>query len=94
MRVAAGQDQSGCLAFLRTDGTEDVGGRGTQVLRRRGTAAEPGPAARDFVLLADAGFVGEPDLYGAAVDALGLRDLVQARGEVFLKASMAPSACA
>jgi len=33
--------------------------------------------------LADAGFVGEPDLYGGGLDALLARDLVQAAGETF-----------
>ena len=52
------------------------------------------PAACDLVLLPDAGFVAEPDLYVAGIDAVFARDRVQLGGEVFLKASMAPSACA
>jgi hypothetical protein len=43
--------------------------------------------------LADAGLVGEPDLYGGGLDALLAPDLVQARGKAFLKSSIAPSAC-
>jgi len=61
-------------------------------LRSRGPGALPGPAPGDLVLLADPGLVAEPDLYVAAVDALLARDLVQARGETFLKASITPSA--
>jgi hypothetical protein len=49
--------------------------------------------ARDLVLLPDAGFIGEPNLYVASFDALLLSDLLQARGEVALNSSMAPSAC-
>src|SRR5713226_2203327 len=48
----------------------------------------------DFVLLADAGLVGEPDFYRVAVKRLLARNCLQARGEVFLKSSIAPSACA
>jgi hypothetical protein len=44
--------------------------------------------------LANSGFVLEPDFYIAGLHPLLARDLLQARGEVFLKASMAPSAWA
>jgi hypothetical protein len=47
-----------------------------------------------LVLLADAGLVGEPDFYRVAVNRLLARNCLQARGEVFLKSSIAPSACA
>jgi len=53
-----------------------------------------GPAAGDLVLLADAGLVGEPDFYRVAVKRLLARNCLQARGKVFLKSSIAPSACA
>src|SRR5262245_30744716 len=58
------------------------------------TGAALGPAAGDLVLLADAGLVGEPDFYRVAVKRLLARNCLQARGEVFLKSSIAPSACA
>ena len=64
------------------------------VVRSKGPGALLGPASGDLVLLADPGLVAEPDLYIAALDALFARDLVQARGESSLKASMAPSAWA
>src|SRR5580693_7148174 len=68
--------------------------RGGSLVRRRArTRAALGPAAGDLVLLADAGLVGEPDLYGGGLDALLAPDLVQARGKAFLKSSIAPSAC-
>ena len=40
------------------------------------------------------GIVAKPDLYVAGCDALVLRDRGQAGGEIFLKASIAPAACA
>ena len=58
---------------------------------RAGAGAALGPAARDLVLLADARFVLEPNLYGVDVDRLFARDFTQARGEVFLKSSIAPA---
>jgi hypothetical protein len=64
------------------------------VRRRARTRAALGPTAGDLVLLADAGLGGEPDLYGGGLDALLAPDLIQARGEAFLKSSIAPSACA
>jgi hypothetical protein len=44
--------------------------------------------------LPDAGFIAEPDLYVTDADTVFACDLLQFGGEVFLKASMAPSACA
>jgi len=43
--------------------------------------ASLGPTARDLVFLADARLVGEPDLYGAGIDAGLAPDLLQARRE-------------
>jgi hypothetical protein len=92
--VAEGQHQGRALALLREDGAKDVG-RGVALVLRRG---RPGPApctaAGDAVLLADAGFVGEPDLYRVEADALLVRDACQRGGEVFLNASMASVAWA
>ena len=53
------------------------------VRRRAWTRAALGPTPGDLVLLADAGLVGEPDLYGGRLDALLAPDLVQARGKAF-----------
>ena len=92
--VAGGQDQGRALALLRADGAEDVGRGGALVAGRAWAGAAPGPAAGDLVLLADAGLVGEPDFYVVAVERLLARDCLQARGEAFLKSSIAPSACA
>jgi len=55
-----------------------------------GAGATPSPAARDLVLLADAGLVLEPDLYLGA-RGLSALDLCQQVGEVFLNASAACS---
>ena len=92
--VAGRHDQGCTLALLRADCTEDVGGSGALVPRCAWTGAALGPAAGDLVLLADAGLVGEPDFYRVAVKRLLARNCLQARGEVFLKSSIAPSACA
>lgn len=92
LAVAGRQDQGRALALLGADRAEDVGGSGTLVARRTGAGAALRPAASDFVLLADAGLVGEPDFYCIAVDALLARDRLQTGGEVFLKSSIAPAA--
>jgi len=73
---------------------KDVGGRRALILRGRGARSLLRPAAGDLVLLADTRLVAEPDLYVVRIDALLTRDRVQTRGEVFLKGSIAPSACA
>ena len=92
--VAQWQDQSCALALLGADGAEDVDRRIALILRRRGPGSAPCPAAGDAVLLADTGLVGEPDLYAVETEALLARDARQRGGEVFLNASMAPSAWA
>jgi len=89
--VAPWQDQPARLAFGRADGTEEISGGGALVMRRRGTRAAACPAAGDLVLLTDPGLIAEPDLYVAEGDAALLRDRRQQGGEVFLKASTAPS---
>lgn len=94
LNVAGGQNEAGGLTVLRADRTKDIGGSGTLVLQCHGTGAAPGPAPGDLRLLPDAGFVGEPNLYGARVNPLLARDLFQKTGETFLKWSIAPSACA
>ena len=78
--VALGQDQADRLAFFRAD---DVGRGGALVARRRGPRSTLGPAAGDLVLLSDAGFVGEPDFYIVWLDALFVRDFLQASRETF-----------
>lgn len=91
----AGWQYQGCtLAVLRADGAEDVGGVGTLIAGCTGTCAALGPTAGDLVLLANTGLVCEPDFYLVAIDRLRTRDGIQARGEAFLKSSIAPSACA
>ena len=89
--VAGGQDKSGSFSLPRADGTEDIGRGGALVTWCRGPRTAPCPAPGDLVLLADAGFVGEPDLYLIEVEAFLAGDRVQTRWESFLKSSMAPS---
>ena len=92
--IADRQDKPCAFAFFGADGAEDVGRSGALVVWGRGPCAALGPAPRDLVLLADAGFIGEPDLYGSRLDAFLARDFVKERGEVFLYSSIAPSAWA
>jgi hypothetical protein len=89
--IAGGQDQAGAFALLGADGTEDVGRGGALIARCAGAGTALRPPARDLVLLADARLVLEPNLYDLDIDRLLARNLVQARGEVFLKSSIAPS---
>jgi hypothetical protein len=89
--VAGGQDQSDALALLGADSAEDVGRGGALIAGRAGAGTALRPAARDLVLLADARFVLEPNLYDFDVDRLFARNFVQASAEVFLKSSIAPS---
>jgi len=59
--VARGQNQPGTLAFGRADGSEDVGGLRTLIVRCDRPRAAPRPAPRDLVLLADPGLISEPE---------------------------------
>ena len=92
--IAGGQDQGRALALLRADRTEDVGRGGALIAGRARTGAALGPSACDLVLLADARFILEPNLYCLDVDRLFARDFIQARREAFLKSSITPSAWA
>ena len=92
--VAGRQDQSRALSLLRADGSEDVGRGGALIPRSAWASAALGPPAGDLVLLTDTSLVLEPNFYLANIGCLFARDFIQARWEVFLKSSMAPSACA
>jgi hypothetical protein len=89
--VAARQDETRTFAVLGANGTEDVGRGGALIRRRRRPRAALRPTPRDLVLLADAGLVGEPDLYMLRREGLLVRDRLQACGEAFLKSSIAPA---
>ena len=86
------QDQPDGFSLRRTDSTENIGRCGAEIPGSRGPRAASCPAARDLVLLAEASFVAEPDFYLGGIDALLASDVCQRLGEVFLKASRAPSA--
>ena len=92
--VAEGEDQSRALALFRADGTKDIGRCGSLIPRSARASAAFGPPAGDLVLLADTSLVLEPNFYLADVNRFFARDFIQARWELFLKSSMAPSACA
>ena len=91
--IAPGQHEADALALFRTDRAKDVGPLGGLVVRRDGPGSTLGPTARDLVLLADPGFVLEPelDLY-ARLEALA--DCFDLGREVLLNASTANSFCA
>ena len=90
--VAGGQDEGRTLALPGADGAEDIGGRGALVAWREWPCAASCPASRDLVLLADAGLIGEPDLYVLRANAFCPGDFAQTGGQTFLKSSMAPAA--
>ena len=87
---AARQHQVGGFALCRAGRPKDVGRRSPQIPRDGGPRAAPGPAAGDLVLRADPRLVGKPDLYRAAIG-FALRDRLQIRWRVFLKAATAVS---
>ena len=92
--IAGGQDKGRALALFWADSSEDIGRSSALIAGSARAGAALGPSARDLVLLADARLILEPNLYVLDVDRLFARDLVQTRGEVFLKSSIAPSAWA
>ena len=86
--VAARQDQAGGTPLGRADRAEDIGRAGALIVRRRGPRPLPRPAAGDLVLLADPGFILEPNFYRLA-RRVALGDFVEAGREVFLNATSA-----
>lgn len=88
VRVGEGHHQRRALSELRADRAEEVGPFRALVVRCSGPGAAPCPAAGDQVLLADTGFVLEPDLDPLAAG-VALADRFHDRGEVFLNSSMA-----
>ena len=93
MKLITGRELQGrALAVFRADRAEDVGRCGALITGSTWAGAALGPAAGDLVLLADTSLVLEPDFYLVAVDRVLTRDCLQARGKVFLKSSIAPSA--
>jgi hypothetical protein len=92
--VAEGKDECRALALFGADGAEDVGRGGALIVWGRRPCAAFGPTPRDLVLLANARFVCEPNLYCGRIEVLRARDLVQKGWEVFLYSSTAPSAWA
>ena len=92
--VAGRQDQGRTVALLRADRAEDVGGSGALITGSARAGAAFCPPAGDLVLLANTSLVCKPDFYLVTFDRLLARDCLQTRAEVFLKSSIAPSACA
>ena len=94
LAIAGRLDQSVTIAIFGRDGAEDVGVGGALITVSALACAALCPPAGDLVLLANTSLVLEPDFYLVAADRLFARDCLQARGEVFLKSSITPSACA
>ena len=88
--VAAGQNQGGTNTPCRADGAEDIGRFGSLIMGCPGPTSAWRPAARDLVLLTDAGFVLPPQLYFGAGRETGA-DRRQLGWEGFLKWSIANS---
>ncbi len=82
LRVGEGQRQPGCYATRRADGAEQIGALVALVGRLTGPRAAPGPLPHDAILLADAGFVLEPDLDRLTFGQVGQMGAQRAR-EVF-----------
>jgi hypothetical protein len=92
--VALGHNEGCALAFLGRYRAENIGRDGPLIMRCAGPRSAFGPSAGNFVLLANTGFVSEPNFYFVGGDALFARDLFQAGWQAFLKSSIAPSAWA
>ena len=88
--VSARHDEGGTDAACRADGAEEVGALIALVGGLARSRPTPGPLADEPVLLADAGFILEPDL-----DRLAFGDVGHVRpqrdGEVCLKAATVPA---
>src|SRR5207344_901636 len=83
-------DEACCDTTLRTGRAEQVGPVVASVMRRAGPRSTLGPDAGQRALLADPGFILEPNFDRLAFGAV--RDLrCDCRGEVFLNASWASS---
>src|SRR5512133_3508009 len=81
--VAGREDQSRALSLLRADGSEDVGRGGALIPRSAWASTALGPPAGDLVLLTNARFIREPNLYFPNIDCLFARDFIQARWELY-----------
>ena len=90
LAVAAGHDDTGSLAFGRTDRTKDPRRGSPLVARSRGTRAALGPAPGELGLLADPGFILPPQLYGRSFGE-AFADLRQTGGEAILKMAISSS---
>ncbi len=86
--IGFGHDDGGAPSPAGTSGAEQIGPIVALVARRPGPGSALGPDTRQGALLADPGFVLEPDFDGLAGGRRRER-LGERFGEVFLKASWA-----
>ena len=92
-RVAAGQNETGRLSLLGANRAEEIGRSCALVTWGGWPGSAFCPASRDLVLLADAGFVLEPDFY-PLVPRRAAGDLRHEGGEFFLNVAIAAGSCA
>ncbi len=88
--VARRQDETGRLAERRADSAEDIGRGGSLIFQGKRSCAAFGPPPRDLVLLADAGFVLEPEFERLACRS---GDCRQEGWNFFLNAATTASSC-
>src|SRR5215212_10111030 len=93
LAVGVGHGERRASAARRADGAEQVGAFVALIGGLARARAAPRPLPHEAVLLADAGFVLEPDLDRLAFRQAGAVS-VQRRGEVFLKAATVSSSLA
>ena len=93
LAVGVGHGERRAGAARRADGAEQVGALVALIGGLAGARAAPRPLPHEAVLLADAGFVLEPDLDRLALRHAGAVRL-QRRREVFLKAATVSSSLA
>ena len=93
LAVGVGHGERRAGAARRADGAEQVGAFVALIGGLAWARAAPRPLPHEAVLLADAGFVLEPDLDRLAFRQAGAVS-VQRRGEVFLKAATVSSSLA
>ncbi len=91
--VGERQRECGSRAARRADGAEEVGALIALIGRLPGPSSASGPLPDDTVLLADAGFVLEPDFDRRSLRQVGKMGAQCAR-EVFLYASTISPSCA
>lgn len=90
--VGVWQDQCCTGSACRTDGAEEIGILVTLVGWLAGPRPASGPLADEAILLADPGFILEPNLDRCCLWQVGKMDTQRSR-DVFLNAAMVSASC-